>query len=296
MKCIKCGREIPDGDLFCLECSLTPAEQRVTGEAKPPAGASARAGGDRGGARAGAQSRGSGGAHRTQAEKRPASGAVATAARPVQQAAASKQVVVRKAPKGLIFAFILVLALLVGVVGYCGYRYSEFQTQKANLRVKEADLTLRETELETLKKELKAKEDQLQAAEDEIQALRDEIDQLTSSLDGSASSLNQTQYDMTTQQQELKRWTDENAELLSMVESLEKDNGTLQQSVSELTARNAAYSEKVGFMDAYVVFVENDGTNLYHKYGCSRFAKKSFWAYSTKLAESNGYTPCPICN
>ena len=20
MKCIKCGREIPDGDLFCLEC------------------------------------------------------------------------------------------------------------------------------------------------------------------------------------------------------------------------------------------------------------------------------------
>ncbi len=35
MKCIKCGREIPDGDLFCLECSLTPAQQRVTGEAKP---------------------------------------------------------------------------------------------------------------------------------------------------------------------------------------------------------------------------------------------------------------------
>ncbi len=30
-------------------------------------------------------------------------------------------------PKGLIFAFILVLALLVGVVGYCGYRYSEFK-------------------------------------------------------------------------------------------------------------------------------------------------------------------------
>ena len=59
---------------------------------------------------------------------------------------------------------------------------------------------------------------------------------------------------MTTQQQELKRLTDENAELLSMVESLKRDNGTLQQSVSELTARNAAYSEKVGFMDAYVVF------------------------------------------
>ena len=59
-------------------------------------------------------------------------------------------------PKGLIFAFILVLAALVGVVGYCGYRYSEFKP-KGQSAGQEADLTLRETELGLLKKELKDK-------------------------------------------------------------------------------------------------------------------------------------------
>ena len=48
-------------------------------------------------------------------------------------------------------------------------------------------------------------------------------------------------------------------------------------------------------MDSYVVFVENDGRGLYHKYGCDDFAQTSFWAYSRKLAEANGYQPCPRC-
>ena len=30
-------------------------------------------------------------------------------------------------------------------------------------------------------------------------------------------------------------------------------------------------------MDSYVVFVENDGSGLYHKYGCDDFAQTSFW-------------------
>ena len=94
---------------------------------------------------------------------------------------------------------------------------------------------------------------------------------------------------MTTQQAELERVTAEK-------EALETENASLTQSIEtltstneELASTNRRYVTKSKFMDAYVVFVENDGTGYYH------FAQTSFWAYSRKLAEANGYTPCPHC-
>lgn len=85
-------------------------------------------------------------------------------------------------------------------------------------------------------------------------------------------------------------------------EALETENASLTQSIEtltstneELASTNRRYVTKSKFMDAYVVFVENDGTGYYHKYGCDYFAQTSFWAYSRKLAEANGYTPCPHC-
>lgn len=53
--------------------------------------------------------------------------------------------------------------------------------------------------------------------------------------------------------------------------------------------------EKVEFFDEYIVFVEDDGTNLYHKYECNRFTGDNFWAYNVDQAVSIGYEPCPIC-
>lgn len=96
---------------------------------------------------------------------------------------------------------------------------------------------------------------------------------------------------MTAQQAELERVTAEK-------EALETENASLTQSIEtltstneELASTNRRYVTKSKFMDAYVVFVENDGTGYYHKYGCDYFAQTSFWAYSRKLAEANGYTP-----
>ena len=40
---------------------------------------------------------------------------------------------------------------------------------------------------------------------------------------------------------------------------------------------------------------EDDGTGLYHSYDCEHFTKSKFWAYSRRLAEANGYHPCPLC-
>ena len=98
-----------------------------------------------------------------------------------------------------------------------------------------------------------------------------------------------------TAQAELERVTAEK-------EALETENASLTQSIEtltstneELASTNRRYVTKSKFMDAYVVFVENDGTGYYHKYGCDYFAQTSFWAYSRKLAEANGYTPCPHC-
>ena len=48
-------------------------------------------------------------------------------------------------------------------------------------------------------------------------------------------------------------------------------------------------------MDRNVVFVEDDGSGLYHRYGCSRFAAKTFAVYSRKQAMAAGYTACPDC-
>ena len=49
------------------------------------------------------------------------------------------------------------------------------------------------------------------------------------------------------------------------------------------------------FYEEYVVFVSDDGTNRYHKYGCSKFDDAYFWAFNVDAAIDKGYTPCPHC-
>lgn len=52
---------------------------------------------------------------------------------------------------------------------------------------------------------------------------------------------------------------------------------------------------KLEFFDEHVVFVEDDGTNLYHKYDCYRFVGDYYWAYNIEQAIYRGYEPCPRC-
>lgn len=53
--------------------------------------------------------------------------------------------------------------------------------------------------------------------------------------------------------------------------------------------------QKLEFFDEHVVFVEDDGTDLYHKYDCYRFKGDYFWAYNIENAIYIGYEPCPRC-
>ena len=54
--------------------------------------------------------------------------------------------------------------------------------------------------------------------------------------------------------------------------------------------------EQIDFFDRFVVFVEDDGTNKYHKYECSKFKGDSFWAFNIDAAKDEGYTACPYCH
>ena len=89
-------------------------------------------------------------------------------------------------------------------------------------------------------------------------------------------------------EEDAKTAGEEKDALTEKLDSLQKENEKLKENQNSL-------EEKSKFLDAYVVFVEKDKSSVYHRYACSAFAKKSFWAYSRKLAESLGYKPCPNC-
>ncbi len=74
----------------------------------------------------------------------------------------------------------------------------------------------------------------------------------------------------------------------ALYESSEEDN-------QQLTADIAKYEELAQFVDDYIVFIEDDGTDFYHKYDCYRFKGERFWVLNTEAAIMRDYTPCPSC-
>lgn len=86
------------------------------------------------------------------------------------------------------------------------------------------------------------------------------------------------------------------------LQSLQEENETAQTALAQnadLLQEQAGQLEQLqaqaDFMDRNVVFVEDDGSGLYHRYGCSRFAAKTFAVYSRKQAVAAGYSACPDC-
>jgi hypothetical protein len=79
------------------------------------------------------------------------------------------------------------------------------------------------------------------------------------------------------------------AVLQSEIKSLESD-------VSWYSAKSSSDSDKLSFMDSHVVIVADDGSKLYHKYGCSRLNLSYFWIYNSEAAWDRGYRPCSYCN
>ena len=79
------------------------------------------------------------------------------------------------------------------------------------------------------------------------------------------------------------------------IEELEEQVAKLSEEVASWKNKYYEANEKATFMDKHVVFVEDDGTKLYHKYDCIKFSKNSFWAFNVEATKNAGYKPCPIC-
>ena len=49
------------------------------------------------------------------------------------------------------------------------------------------------------------------------------------------------------------------------------------------------------FYERHAVIVPDDGSNLYHKYGCNDLDTSSFWIYNVEAAKGKGYVPHKKC-
>ncbi len=273
-QCIKCGKEIPEGELFCLECSLNPAVSLFE-ETKQPV-------------------------------RQSASASRMQTPRPVKRPAPQAPVAVKQKKKkgngGLIAALIVVSLMLAGVLAFVMWQYNDLKVERTRLETKEADMLLREKEKEELELALQELQQELDRVQDSLEQKEEEISGLKTELADSQGSQTQSEYDLTKALAEMARIEEENEQLLLLEEELTETMKTLteeleesEQARTELEESAKEYKTKADFMDKYVVFANNDNSNLYHTYDCEKFKKSNFWAYSRKLAENNGFTACPDC-
>ena len=68
-----------------------------------------------------------------------------------------------------------------------------------------------------------------------------------------------------------------------------------QDQARQSQAELADAREKAEFLEQYIVIVPEDGTGLFHKYGCPALHLDEFRAFHTNAALLSGYKPCPEC-
>ena len=257
-QCIKCGRQIPEGELFCVECGLNPGSSLFEEPKPAPVGKM-----------------------QTPKPRKPA-------VQPAPVAVKERKTKSKKKNTGLKAAFAFVTILLLLVVGLVAWEYTDIKVERTRLETKEADLLLREKEKEDLQAQIADLELQLGTLNVIIEEKDTQIKELNSQLTGAQSNQSQSWYDLTTAQAEVARLEEENQQLLLLEDELEMQ-------VNELKAKLSPAEEKAQFLDKYVVFANNDGSYFYHTYDCEKFTRRDFWAYSRKLAENQGFSPCPTC-
>lgn len=86
-----------------------------------------------------------------------------------------------------------------------------------------------------------------------------------------------------------------NNELSKEILELRAEIAGLKEDKSELQSQIREYTSEIAFYDEFVVFVEDDGTNLYHNYDCYKFKAEGFWAFNIDAAKDEGYKPCSLC-
>lgn len=297
--CIKCGKEIPDGELFCRQCSLDDII-----DTKPE-------------------------------KEEPIPAAAPQKKKAVKQDTIRLDPVKAKKPVGLIVSLILVALMLAASVFYIFQSRTIVQRAKNQLMSAEVSAEKANSQSDSLQTQLDSAYAENDALEAEVSQLKSQIEELETQLHGHSSQSAQDAYNASAKDQEIQRLTaqaDDLAEQLSQTtdqlettakdlesattaleemteahaQQIEQYEETITEQIDELDAlkvkvedledENTSYLKKVTFMDRFVVFVENDGSKLYHTYDCSRFKKEDFWVFNPSFAKNEGYSECPNCH
>lgn len=94
--------------------------------------------------------------------------------------------------------------------------------------------------------------------------------------------------------QELK---DEISDLERQVSTKQSTINRLENEVDDLEDEKWENWAKINFYDNAVVIVGDDGTDVYHKYGCSKLdTSNGYWILNEEAADYRGYDRCSRCN
>ena len=70
-----------------------------------------------------------------------------------------------------------------------------------------------------------------------------------------------------------------------------------KQEIETLESYKDFYHDYFEFCNDYVAVIGDDGTDLYHRYGCSKLdTSMGFWVLNNEAAEYRGYTRCSHCH
>ncbi len=275
MQCIKCGKPVPDGEIFCALCSLSPERGK-----KPMSQKS------------------------VDTKKKPkANRQKKTLADSLNPPVPHKAYATAEPKRRNFFpAFLVALLLAVAAVSYIATTYHEWNQWTTVFESQEAELLTYQSKITTLEQALADATTKLASTEESLSNAETSLATLQAQLGITENTATQTQYDMTTQQMEMSDLETENQQLTTELASTNVQVTTLTgqvedlvQGMEDMTSLYLQAEAAAAFMNQHVVFVSDDGTNTYHLYGCEQFTIDSFWAYNRSLAESNGNTPCPIC-
>lgn len=80
-------------------------------------------------------------------------------------------------------------------------------------------------------------------------------------------------------------------------EKYEEKYKTISEDYEELSESYKDLENLGGeFFDKYAVILPDDGSNIFHRYGCSRMdSEKSFWIFNVDAAKGKGFSACTQC-
>ena len=268
MNCIKCGRQIPDGELFCVECSLAPPSQEPEQLHRPVRAARAQ-------------------------EPDAAPKKAAKAKRPVGLIVT------------LVLALLLAVgegAYLVYDFIQTDTRSAALTRANTELAQANARIVTLGDELTRAEEQHDADQLTIDGLKAQVDTLKLQLNSTAGSATQSQFDLSEQQTEYASLAEEFEALTERAAQLETDLESArdsladaQAELSTANGTITSLRSENAGLAEKVSFFDTYAVFVTVSDPTYYHRYGCSEIGSKDYWIYNRKLAESKGSTACPIC-